>query len=87
MLRARWWRSERKTLPCYEWRSKRATLRCEECQREARSKETRHWRAFLTVVEENEPAEVVVYCPDCAKREFEEDRNSGRPSRPSLRAL
>ena len=26
---------------------------------------------ILTVIEEGEPEEVAVYCPDCAKREFE----------------
>jgi hypothetical protein len=46
-------------------------LRCEECGKEPRSEEeARRWRAFLTVIEEDEPEEVVVYCPDCAKREF-----------------
>ena len=35
--------------------------------------EARRWRAYLTVVEEGEPAEVVVYCPDCARREFGDD--------------
>jgi hypothetical protein len=32
--------------------------------------EALRWRAYLTVVEEDEREEVVVYCPDCAKREF-----------------
>jgi hypothetical protein len=51
-----------------------AMLRCEECEREARSEEeARRWRAYLTVIEEGEPEEVVVYCPNCAKREFEID--------------
>jgi hypothetical protein len=35
--------------------------------------EARCWRAYLTVIEEEEPEEVVVYCPDCAQREFEAD--------------
>jgi len=55
-------------------------LRCEECGKQARTEEeARRWRAYLTVAEEDEPEEVVVYCPDCAKREFEDDdgRNSG----------
>jgi hypothetical protein len=40
----------------------------------AKTEEEAHrWRAYLTVVEEDEPEEVVVYCPDCAKREFEID--------------
>jgi hypothetical protein len=33
--------------------------------------EALRWRAYLTVVEEDEPEEVAVYCPDCARREFE----------------
>jgi DNA-directed RNA polymerase subunit N (RpoN/RPB10) len=45
-------------------------LRCEECGKE----ESHDWRAYLTVVDEDEPEEVVVYCPDCAKREFGEGR-------------
>jgi len=49
-------------------------LRCEECGEEARTEEeARRWRAILAVVEEGEAEEVVVYCPDCAKREFEGD--------------
>jgi hypothetical protein len=45
-------------------------LRCEECGKEARTEEEAHdWRAYLTVVDDDEP-EVVVYCPECAKREF-----------------
>jgi hypothetical protein len=50
-------------------------LRCEECGREARTgEEARGWRTFLIVVKEGQPAEAVDYCPDCAKREFEDDR-------------
>lgn len=46
-------------------------LRCEECAKQARTEEeARRWRASLTVIEEGELEEVVVYCPDCAKREF-----------------
>jgi Zn finger protein HypA/HybF involved in hydrogenase expression len=49
-------------------------LRCEECGKETRSEEeARRWRAYLTVIEEREPEEVVVYCPDCAKHEVEVD--------------
>lgn len=55
------------------WRFERGALRCEECHGEARSEEARQWRAYVTVVEERAPAEVVVYCPDCARREFGED--------------
>ena len=50
-------------------------LRCEECGKEARTgQEARGWRTFLVVVREGEPAVPVDYCPDCAKREFENDR-------------
>jgi hypothetical protein len=43
-------------------------LICVECGREQGAGE-RGWRAYLTVDEE-EPAEAIVYCPDCAAREF-----------------
>jgi hypothetical protein len=39
-------------------------LRCCECDMVARA--TRFWRAYLT---EDEPPQVVVYCPTCALRE------------------
>jgi hypothetical protein len=39
-----------------------------ECGREQADDE-RGWRSYLTTDEE-EPAEAVVYCPDCAEREF-----------------
>jgi len=49
-------------------------LRCGECGKQARTEEeASRWRAYLTVVDEDEPAEVVVYCPDCARREFGDD--------------
>jgi hypothetical protein len=72
----KWWRSEEEPLTCYEWHFQHAALRCEECQGEARAEAARHWRAYLFVIEEGEPPEVVVYCPDCAEREFGE---AGRP--------
>lgn len=46
----------------------RAALVCRECGREQAAGE-RGWRAYLTT-DEYEPAEAVVYCPDCAHREF-----------------
>jgi hypothetical protein len=47
-------------------------LRCEECGKEPRTEEEAlRWRAYLTLIEEGELEEVVVYCSDCAKREFE----------------
>jgi hypothetical protein len=41
-----------------------------ECGRVSREGE-RGWTAQLTV-EEEEPAEVAVYCPECEEREFGE---------------
>ena len=43
-------------------------LRCVECGRVSRENE-RGWTAHLTV-DEDEPVEVVVLCPDCDEREF-----------------
>ena len=40
---------------------------CEECGRVSRQDE-RGWTAHLTV-DEDEPAEVVLYCPKCDERE------------------
>jgi DNA-directed RNA polymerase subunit RPC12/RpoP len=48
--------------------------KCLECGREQSAGE-RGWSAYLTT-DEDEPAEAVVYCPDCAAREFGE-RDSG----------
>jgi hypothetical protein len=50
-------------------------LRCEECGKEARTgEEARGWRTFVTVVVEGQSAESVHYCPDCVRREFEDNR-------------
>jgi hypothetical protein len=43
-------------------------LRCVECGR-VRAAGARGWRAYLAT-DENEPAEAVVYCPECVEREF-----------------
>jgi hypothetical protein len=42
-----------------------------ECSRKQAADE-RGWRAFLTVddTDDDEPVEAVVYCPECAEREF-----------------
>jgi hypothetical protein len=56
-----------------EARNPRAELTCIECGRLWRENE-RGWTARLTV-DEDEPAEAVAYCPECAKREFG-DRDS-----------
>jgi hypothetical protein len=44
-------------------------LRCVECDRVQTDPVARGWRAYLTV-DEDEPAEAIVYCPECAEREF-----------------
>ena len=41
-------------------------LQCEECGRVSRESE-RGWTAHLT---DDEPEEVVVFCPECDEREF-----------------
>jgi hypothetical protein len=48
-----------------------AGLKCVECGREQADDE-RGWRSYLTVddADDEEPVEAVVYCPDCAAREF-----------------
>jgi hypothetical protein len=53
-------------------------LRCEECGRESDWEDYAHhvgdprWKAYLTI-----DSEAVIYCPECAEREFGSD-----PSRP-----
>lgn len=42
---------------------------CEECRRTWLEPHER-WRLYLT---DDEPAEAVPYCPDCAGREFDGD--------------
>jgi hypothetical protein len=44
-------------------------LACIECGRKQASDE-RGWKAYLTT-DEDEPAEAIVYCPECADREFQ----------------
>ena len=45
-------------------------LRCVECGREQPNGEC-GWKAYLTT-DEDEPAQAVLYCPECATREFGE---------------
>lgn len=52
-----------------------ASIACIECGRVPLEGEP-GWRAYLTVGEE-EPAEAVVYCPECGAREFGE---RGKPA-------
>jgi hypothetical protein len=51
------------------------TLICVECGREAKGE--LGWREYLTV-EEDEPAEAVLYCPLCAERELGGHAHPGR---------
>ena len=44
-------------------------LRCVECGRVQTDPAARGWRVHLTV-DEDEPAEAIVYCPECAELEF-----------------
>jgi len=40
---------------------------CVECDARWLAADEKRWRAYLT---DDEPPEVVSYCPDCAEREF-----------------
>jgi len=52
-------------------------LRCEECEKQALTDVEAHgWRAYLTHAEGDESRKVVIYCPDCAQREFGEDEDT-----------
>ncbi len=42
-------------------------LRCVECDR-VQTENVRGWKAYLTT-DENEPAEAVICCPECAELE------------------
>jgi hypothetical protein len=44
--------------------------RCAECEARWLTADEERWAAYLT---DDEPPEVVVYCPDCAEREFGDD--------------
>jgi hypothetical protein len=41
---------------------------CEECRRLWHTPSER-WRMYL-IVDEDEPAQAVIYCPECARHEF-----------------
>jgi len=51
-------------------------LRCDECS--TTTADGVGWRAFSIAddAEENEPAEVTIYCPACARREFGDARRA-----------
>ena len=44
-------------------------LTCVECGRRQPASVARGWKAYLTA-DEDEPAEALVHCPECAEREF-----------------
>jgi hypothetical protein len=44
-------------------------LRCVECGRVQAAPVARGWTAYITIDEE-EPSEAIVCCPECSKREF-----------------
>jgi hypothetical protein len=61
-------------------------LNCEECATQpATVEEALRWRAYLVSVMEDEGdeevAEVAVYCPECADREFGDRRRSDQRPR------
>jgi hypothetical protein len=43
---------------------------CAECEARWLRADEKRWSAYLT---DDEPPEVVIYCPDCAEREFGDD--------------
>jgi RNase P subunit RPR2 len=45
----------------------RAELTCQECPAVWQPSETMRWRGYLT---DSDPPRVVLYCADCAEREF-----------------
>ena len=49
-----------------------AKTRCVECGRSWLPDEQERWRAYLGGDDLNEPAEVALFCPDCADREFKD---------------
>jgi hypothetical protein len=49
-------------------------VRCEECH--CISDDGRDWIAMLTGDDEEPESSVVLYCPDCAEREFERQARS-----------
>lgn len=65
--------AERETAPWLShWPS--GTLRCQECFTTAPDRSS-GWRAYLFAapVEAEDGALVIVYCPECAEREFGEE--------------
>ena len=44
--------------------------RCVECEAVWPPADEERWRAYIGGDDLEEPAEVVLYCPECAEREF-----------------
>ena len=63
-------------------------LTCVECGRVSFRDAERGWRAYLTVddADDDEPVEAVVYCPECAGREFGQRVPRTRDGRPGKQA-
>ena len=47
--------------------------KCAECECRWLPTDDERWRAYLGSEILDEPAEVVLYCPECAEREFSGD--------------
>jgi hypothetical protein len=61
---------KRLRLPCVSAESVALIPECGECEAHWLPADEEHWSAYLT---DDEPPEVVFYCPDCAEREFGPD--------------
>jgi hypothetical protein len=57
-------------------------LRCVECGRVQTASGARGWCAYLTT-DEDEPAEAIVYCPQCDERELKGLQGNGGSMRPA----
>jgi hypothetical protein len=51
--------------------ARRIEVRCIECDVVATGP-TDGWKAYIDSGRDGEPAEIVIYCPECAEREFGE---------------
>lgn len=57
------------------------SLRCTECGRDLDVEaHATGWLAFRVDLPDEPPVEIVVYCPDCAAREFTTERGDGGES-------
>ena len=49
----------------------RSPIECVECRKEMNFENSPGWQAYIVGDPDREPdEEIVVYCPDCARREF-----------------